>query len=216
MINTKEEALRAIHAKCECHIEHETSHTSFGEHKYAHAFAEWLAEGWDEEYTRDIIGRFSNIVGDPMAVGDPDESYFKPRWKKLKIDALWEYVEPNKLVEMALGDFYMAPGTTDFIEPRAYGDGIVLGIFPLMEIRIDLSDLEIAEDIRRQLPPSFRVSYSSAGCAGLHRPGRVYIDEDTKDRAYYPTDAAWCAVANVKALNRKIEQYFRDQKETDR
>ncbi len=130
-------------------------------------YAHLVGESWDIQKTRDMVKKLNCC---------------------LVIDPRWEDIDPDVLADMALESFVMESG-------HAYGvpSGIVLDGFPVGEVEVDLSGLDI---------DGVTMEYISESC-------EAYLSGD--GYAYVSTGVAWYAVLDVQMFNAHIEQYVNDK-----
>jgi len=176
-----EQAIEAVNDLCESMEEYETTHGDAGEN-----YAYLVGESWDIQKTRDMIEQFHRELFDSSEyVQGSGWINYKPQWETLGIDSRWKDIDPDVLADMALESFVMESG-------HAYGvpSGIVLDGFPVGEVEIDLSGLDI---------DGITMEYISKGCGAYN------------DTVYISTNAEWYAVLDVQMFNDHIEQYVNDK-----
>ena len=172
----------AIDDLCNAQEGYETTHDGAGNN-----YAFMIAESWsktDSDSLREQLNK-GLYVGDTLG-------YYTtpPQWEFLGIDPRWNQLEPDQLDDIAIESSVMVAG--HIYCPK----GIILGGFPVGEIKIQLADLGI---------DGVTMDYVRESCD-------AFID-DAGEYAYVSTGAVWYAIIDVDTFNAHVEQHF-NNKET--
>jgi len=178
-----EQAIEAVNDLCESMVEYETTHIDAGEN-----YAYLVGESWDDQKTRDMLDQFYRELFDSSeyVLGSGWINY-KPQWETLGIDPRWKDIDSDVLADMVLESFTLESGS--IYCPQGF---IILDSFPVGEIEIELSSLDI---------DGITMEHIRESCD-------AYISGDS---AYVSTDAVWHAVLDVPMFNDQIEQYINDK-----
>jgi len=179
-----EQAIEAVNDLCESMVEYETTHIDAGEN-----YAYLVGESWDDQKTRDMLDQFYRELFDSSeyVLGSGWINY-KPQWETLGIDPRWKDIDSDVLADMVLESFTLESGS--IYCPQGF---IILDSFPVGEIEIDLSSLDI---------DGITLDYIRESCD-------AYISGN--DYAYVSTDAVWYAVLDIPMFNAHVGQYVNDK-----
>ena len=168
----KQNAIDVINTYTHDAVEYETTHVDSGEN-----YSFLVKESWDNQSTADLIWSLEQL---------------KVKWDTLNnsdIDSRYKHIDLDILIDIALESFTMESDSS--YEPSC--GSIVLDSFPVGEIEVCLSEVELPEGVTLEDIENDCECYISGTSYG-------YVD----------TDSVWFAVLHVPTFNQLIEQHFEE------
>ena len=169
-MNNKQNAIDIINTCVRHAVEYETTHVDTGEN-----YSFLLKEGWDNQSTADLIWSLEQL---------------KVKWDTLNnsdVDSRYKHLDLDILIDIALESFTME---SDSSYESSCGS-IVLDSFPVGEIEVCLSEVELPEGVTLDDIEDDCDCYISGTSYG-----------------YVITESEWLAVLDISTFNQLIEQYF--------
>tara|TARA_R110000764_G_scaffold61447_1_gene130989 strand:+ start:214 stop:741 length:528 start_codon:yes stop_codon:yes gene_type:complete len=169
-MTNKQNAIDIINTYVQDSVEYETTHVDSGEN-----YSFLVKESWDNQSTSDLLWSLEQL---------------KVKWDTLNnsdVDSRYKHIDLDILIDIALESFTMKPDSS--YEPSC--GSVVLDSFPVGEIEVCLSEVELPEGV------NLDDIEDDCDCY-IPRTSYGYID----------TESEWLAVLDVSTFNQLIEQYF--------